>query len=185
MRFGSGKTDEIKEINSGFYVGVLILALCLNLYTQGQSGRRSGDAAAVQGEPQETDDLIRVRTEEILVPVSVREQAGNPVSGLKAESFFVYDNGVRQEIESFNRQRVPANIVLLLDASGSVFSQMRFIREAAKGFLESLLPEDKVCVMQFADNVELLQDWSAGSDTKTLAIKFWTGVTIRAGHNFL
>ncbi len=162
---------KLKRINSCFYCVLMILALCLNFYTaQGQSGRRNNeDAAAGQGLPQEADDLIRVRTEEILVPVSVRDQAGNPVSGLKVESFFVYDNGVRQEIESFNRQRVPANIVLLLDASGSVFSQMRFIREAAKGFLESLLPEDKVCVMQFADRVELLQDWSGGSDTKTLA----------------
>jgi Ca-activated chloride channel family protein len=43
-----------------------------------------------------------------------------------------------------------------------------FIREAAKRFLRSLLPEDKVCVMQFADHAELLQDWTAGSNSKPL-----------------
>ncbi|MDT4967622.1 MAG: Ca-activated chloride channel, partial [Acidobacteriota bacterium] len=82
--------------------------------------------------------------------------------------FIVFDNGVRQEIASFNRQRVPANIVLLLDASSSVFSQMRFIREAATRFMEGLLPEDKVCVMQFADRVELLAEWTGATNLKQL-----------------
>ncbi len=135
-----------------------------------QSGRQTKTVVdEKEGESTVEDgDLIRVRTEEVLVPVSVRDQAGLPVSGLSRDSFFVYDNGERQEITSFNRQRVPANIVLLLDASGSVFSRMRFIREAAKGFLQGLLPEDKVCVMQFADEVELLQDWTMGADTQSL-----------------
>ena len=102
------------------------------------------------------------------MPVSVRDWTGAPVGGLGQERFLVYDNGVRQEIKSFNRRRVPANIVLLLDASGSVFSQMRFIREAAKGFVHGLLKEDKVCVMQFADRVELLQDWTSATDLEKL-----------------
>lgn len=136
-----------------------------------QSGRQQKTVVSTEKEGESTvdeGDLIRVRTEEVLVPVSVRDQAGLPVSGLSRDGFFVYDNGERQEITSFNRQRVPANIVLLLDASGSVFSRMRFIREAAKEFLQGLLPEDKVCVMQFADQVELLQDWTVGTDTQSL-----------------
>lgn len=102
------------------------------------------------------------------MPVSVRDDEGKPVNGLTAESFLVYDNGVRQEIASFNRQRVPANIVLLLDASGSVFHQMRFIREAARSFIDGLLKEDRVCIMQFADRVELLQDWTGAEKADNL-----------------
>ena len=81
---------------------------------------------------------------------------------------FRSDNGVRQEIVSFNRERVPANIVILLDASSSVFSQMRFIRDAAKRFVQGLVEGDKVCVMQFSDRVELLQDWTPASDLQHL-----------------
>lgn len=145
-------------------VGTLLLLLATTVTNSalGQSGRQPQP-----GDPDQTDDdLIRIRTEEVLVPVTVRDQLGQPVNGLKPESFFVYDNGVRQEIVSFNRRRIPINVVLLLDASGSVFEMMRFVREAAKGFLQKLLPEDRVCVMQFADNVELLQDWTNGSDQK-------------------
>ena len=159
----------------------LCMSIALTLFPQwsaakiyGQSGRKTAVAASPQtakgGAPpvEETDDVLRVRSEEVLLPVSVRDGTGTPVGGLGQERFLVYDNGVRQEIKSFNRRRVPANIVLLLDASGSVFSQMRFIREAAKGFVRGLLKEDRVCVMQFADRVELLQDWTSATEIERL-----------------
>ncbi|MGB7924724.1 MAG: VWA domain-containing protein [Pyrinomonadaceae bacterium] len=155
------------------------LALCLILLAQwgasasGQSGRQpvlqtQQPSGAVEQDGDDDDDVVRVRSEEVVVPISVRDVKGAPVGGLGEERFLVYDNGVRQEIKSFNRRRVPANIVLLLDASGSIFSQMRFIREAAKGFMRGLSPEDKVCVMQFADKVELLQDWTSATETGKL-----------------
>jgi Ca-activated chloride channel family protein len=151
----------------------LLLACCFVVCggrVLGQSGRRSA-ASKQEGQPeavQEADDVVRVRTEEVLLPVSVRDWSGASINGLSRDDFIVYDEGVRQQISSFNRQRVAANIVLLLDASGSIFQQMRFIRQAAKGFIEGLLPEDKICVMQFADKVELLQDWTAASQQQSL-----------------
>lgn len=156
------------------------LALCLVLSTlgwntgaNGQSGRQRAiqsptTTGSVEQEGVGDDEVIRVSSEEVVVPVSVRDLKGSPVGGLGEEQFLVYDNGVRQEIRSFNRRRVPANIVLLLDASGSIFSQMRFIREAAKGFVRGLLKEDRVCVMQFADKVELLQDWTSATEAEKL-----------------
>ena len=129
---------------------------------------QSGRPASPPQDDESNSELIHVRTDEVLVPVSIRDPSGALVSGLTPDRFIIFDNGVRQDITSFNRQRVPAIIVLLLDASGSVFSRMRFIRDAAKRFLQSLLPEDKVCVMQFADQVELLQDWTPGNDMKSL-----------------
>lgn len=152
------------------FARVFCLLLSLQVLVAGQSGRRviSSTDTSSGGSEASADDVVRVRTEEIVLPISVRAADGTPVPGLVPENFFIYDNGVRQEITSFNRRRLPANIVLLLDASGSVFSQMRFIREAAKKFMEGLLPEDKVCVMQFADQVELLQDWTAATESQSL-----------------
>jgi VWFA-related protein len=159
-------------------LGLLLAALLCVPCVQGQSGRRyeeEGERAAPGRErsesgadSDETGDVLRVRTQEVLLPVSVRDASGAPVNGLVRDSFFIYDNGVRQEINSFNRERIPANIVLLLDASGSVFSKMRFIRQAAKGFIEGLRGEDKVCVMQFADKAELLQDWTSAAEPAPL-----------------
>lgn len=135
----------------------------------GQSGRKSIEPTVpASTDPATQDDVLRVRTEEVLLPVSVRDDTGSPVGGLDKDKFVVFDNGVRQQIMSFNRSRVPANIVLLLDASSSVFSQMRFIRDAAKLFIQGLVKEDKVCVVQFSDRVELLQDWTPAVDLQRL-----------------
>ena len=132
-----------------------------------QSGHKTEEGQATPASEQ-PDDILRVKTEEVLLPVSVRDTGGMPVSNLTQDRFMIFDNGIRQEIASFNQHRVPANIVLLLDASSSVFSQMRFIRSAAKRFIQGLLENDKVCVMQFSDRVELLQDWVPASNSKTL-----------------
>jgi Ca-activated chloride channel family protein len=174
-RFVSGRC--VRGLWAGLYLAMLS-SLILSVggsQALGQSGRkplseeRSAQEQRRQGGVAEgEDDVLRVRTEEVLLPVSVRDAKGLPVGGLGEESFFIYDNGVRQEIKSFNRRRIPANIVLLLDASGSVFGQMRFIREAAKGFIQGLDAQDKVSVMQFADKVELLQDWTSATDTAKL-----------------
>lgn len=114
------------------------------------------------------DDVIDVRTTEVLLPVSVRDSRGRPVNGLSANDFFIYDNGVRQQMASFNHRRVPANIILLLDASGSIFSQMRLIRDAASRFVRGLDAHDQVMVMQFADKVEVLQPWIEATHFATL-----------------
>ena len=148
--------------------------LCLLVFAgpelYGQSGRKTPEVPpeATSTDSPGQEDVLRITTEEVLLPVSVRDTGGAPVAGLEREKFVIFDNGVRQQISSFNRRRIPANVVLLLDASGSVFSQMRFIREAAKRFVQGLLEEDKVCVVQFSDRVELLQDWTPGSNLSQL-----------------
>lgn len=167
------KLGGLKDFRRAIFWAVCLIALSLSCAQEapGQSGRRyepGMQATQNTGTGDDGDEVLSVRTQEVLLPVSVRDQAGAPVNGLGLESFFVYDNGVRQDINSFNRERIPANIVLLLDASGSVFRQMRTIREAAKQFIKGLEKGDRVCVMQFADKVELLQDWTDASDIKPL-----------------
>lgn len=154
----------------GLLLALLLTTQWYGVVARGQSGRRDLPDAGIslQSTGKEDGEVLRVKTEEVLLPVSVRDAQGAAVSGLVAESFMIYDNGVRQEIKSFKRERTPVNIVLLLDASGSVFSQMRFIREAAKAFIKGLHEEDKVSVMQFADKVELLQDWTSAANVRPL-----------------
>jgi VWFA-related protein len=163
----------IKTRDTRGLIVTLMLALCMFApfggELRGQSGRKTSEPSSVPADSKgQEEDVLRIKTEEVLLPVSVRDLTGSPVGGLDQDKFIVFDNGVRQQILSFNRRRVQANIVLLLDASSSVFSQMRFIREAAKRFIQGLLKEDKVCVMQFSDRVELLQDWTPATELKGL-----------------
>lgn len=173
IRMGGGEPQNINVRHLFIIACALVVTILSFMHSEikvyGQSGRKVDETATPQQSTKnQSDEVLRVRTEEVLLPVSVRDMAGMPVSGLGQERFVVFDNDVRQEIASFNRQRVPANIVLLLDASGSVFSQMRFIREAAGRFVGGLLEEDKVCVIQFSDRVELLQDWTSAKNSQQL-----------------
>lgn len=150
---------------------VVLLCVCLAVSVAGQEGATSptkGEAGKRAAAEEAEDDVVRVRTDEVLLAVSVRDAQGHLVGGLERERFMVYDNGRRQELEGFRRRRVPASVLLLLDASSSVFRQMELIRRAAGGFVEGLEAEDRVSIMQFADQVRLLSGWTAASEKAAL-----------------
>jgi Ca-activated chloride channel family protein len=126
----------------------------------------------------------------VLLAVSVRDPEGRPARGLTQDDFIIAEDRTRQKIESFSVASVPVNVVLLLDASGSVFSELASIRKAAGKFVDALGPEDQISVIQFADKVELLQDWTKNHDDVRQALnwrfkggqvtKFWDAVYLAA-----
>jgi hypothetical protein len=97
------------------------------------------------------EDIIRVSTDLVTVPVSVFERSGIYVSGLRRNDFKVFDNGKEQEIAYFGNNEVPFSVVLLIDTSGSTDTKIADIQNAALEFVGNLLPADKVMVMQFSD----------------------------------
>src|SRR5215475_6582198 len=87
------------------------------------------------------------------------DRDGNRVSGvLKSSDFVIYEDGVRQTINSFSATDAPFNVVLLLDTSGSASHEVELMRRAAIRFLNELRPGDRVAVIQFSKNVDLLED---------------------------
>lgn len=127
---------------------------------EAQSGRRPPPKAEPVPPGQDPDADIRLGTQEVLLNVTVRDAGGRPVKGLSGTDFIVAEDRVRQELASCREAMLPVNVVLVLDASGSVFSERVSIRKAAGAFASELGPEDRVSVIQFADKVELLQDWT-------------------------
>ncbi len=151
-------------------IAAISLLLGITSVVSGQSGRQSKKAGESRSAIEEPDDngSIRVRTDEVLLHVTVRDQSGTLLTTLQRDRFFVYDERDRQEILGFHQTRAPLKIVLLLDASRSAFSHMRAIREATSRFLERLNRDDQVCVMQFSDRVELLQDWTPVAEQRPI-----------------
>ena len=96
------------------------------------------------------NDVVRVNTQLITVPVVVRDQQGRPVTGLTASAFQLYEDGLPQRVATFGASDAPFEIALLLDTSGSTRAEVALIRNAADAFIESLRPGDRVAVISFA-----------------------------------
>jgi VWFA-related protein len=104
-------------------------------------------------------ETIRIDTDLVSVDVIVTDRAGARSDAvLKASDFTVYEDGVRQKIASFSATDVPFNLVLLIDTSGSTRDDVGLMRRAARRFLDELRPQDRIAVIQFNRQVELLED---------------------------
>jgi Ca-activated chloride channel family protein len=102
---------------------------------------------------------IRLNTDLVTVDAIVTDRDGNRISSvLGASDFTIYEDGVRQAINSFSATDAPFNLVLLLDTSGSASAEIELMRSAALRFLDELRPRDRVAVIQFSGDVELLED---------------------------
>ncbi|KXK02924.1 MAG: von Willebrand factor type A domain-containing protein [Acidobacteria bacterium OLB17] len=97
----------------------------------------------------ENDEVIRVETDLVDVPVAVTDAKGIPIKTLKASNFVVYEDGVRQAVTEFTASSAPFEVALLLDTSGSARNDLPLIRRAAEVFISSLRAGDRVAIIAF------------------------------------
>ncbi len=95
------------------------------------------------------DEIIRVDTQLVDVPIAVNSANGTPVRGLKAENFIIYEDGKRQETVDFSTTAAPFEVALLLDTSGSTRNDLQLVQRAARDFIASLRPGDRVSIIAF------------------------------------
>lgn len=107
---------------------------------------RSAPAAA---EEVDEDDVVRVDTQLISVPVTVTDRAGRPLTNLRAENFALYEDGQPQRVANFITSDAPFEVALVLDTSGSTRSEVGLIRRAANAFIDALRPGDRISILAF------------------------------------
>ena len=87
-----------------------------------------------------------------------------------AEDVEVFEDGVRQRIESFHEASQPVSIVLALDASGSMRHREAEVIASAHAFAAALRPQDQLGILLFSDTTTLVQDLSTDRDATRAAI---------------
>lgn len=117
------------------------------------------------------DDIVKVETDLITIPVSVFDRNGLYVSGLDEDDFSIFEDGVEQEIAYFATTDKPFTIVLLLDTSPSTEYRIDDIQNAAIAFVDNLKPVDSVIVIEFAGSVHVLTDATTDRSRIYKAIK--------------
>lgn len=104
------------------------------------------------------DDVIRVETNLITIPVSVFDRNGLYVSDLTKENFKIFEDGKEQEIAYFATTEQPFTVVLLIDTSPSTEFKIKEIQDAAIAFVDQLGPQDNVMVIEFDANIHVLAE---------------------------
>jgi VWFA-related protein len=152
----------------------LCLIISVGLFVQAQSGRKRNpqDTSKNQGtQNQDDQDTLKLRTDEVLLPVSVRSSNGKVPTYLEKQDFIVTEDGKRQPITSVLRS--PANVLFIIDMSGEVNlrKDSNVNREIALNMLDALGKEDQAAVISYADKIDLLSSWTTDKAAVSDALK--------------
>jgi Ca-activated chloride channel homolog len=102
------------------------------------------------------NEVIRVETNLVTMPVAVLDRDGRFISGLQQSDFKIFENGVEQRIDYFQSVEQPFTVILLIDVSPSTQFAIHDIQNAAITFVNQLRPNDRVMVIAFDERVHVL-----------------------------
>jgi Ca-activated chloride channel family protein len=92
---------------------------------------------------EDEDDVIRVDSSLVPIPVSVTDQAGKAITTLKLEDFELVIAGATAEISDVSRSETPVRLALLFDNSSSVTIAREFEKKAAIRFFKRVIRPEK------------------------------------------
>jgi Ca-activated chloride channel family protein len=118
--------------------------------TQSQTEADNSQPIADDGE------VIRVDTSLVTIPVKVSDRRNRFIAGLMKEDFKVIEDGIEQEIAMFSNEQQPFTVALVLDMSYSTKFKITEIQDAAIAFISKLRPNDKVTVVSFDQEIQIL-----------------------------
>lgn len=106
------------------------------------------------------DEVLEIDSRLVVVPVSVLDSNGQPVFGLKASDFRVREkNRIQQISEVSDAEKIPLEIALLFDVSGSTDPMFRFEQETAARFLKAVMrPVDRATIFTIGEVPNLVQN---------------------------
>lgn len=116
------------------------------------------DNSTKGGENTDDDEVLKVETNLITIPVSVYDRNGIYIPGLRQSDFKIFEDGKEQEVAYFGTADKPFTVVLLIDVSPSTEYKIDEIQEAATAFVDQLKPADSVMVIEFDSRVRVLTE---------------------------
>lgn len=129
--------------------GVVLLA------TAGAQAQESGD------------EVVRLSSDLVLVPIVAIDAEGRPVHDLAIKDVRLLEDGRAQEIAFLHPDRAPLDVVLLIDRSSSIENSLEMVQRAAYALVKQLGPNDAYSIVSFADIPAIALDW--GKDARAAA----------------
>lgn len=122
----------------------------------------------------------KIRTSAVLVPLIVTN-GGMFVKGLKQQDFEIYEDGVRQPIDSLVTDDAPLDLVLAIDVSGSMERALVDVKPAVKQLLSRLRTGDAATLVGFNDTLFIAAEREKDRRTREDAVDLlssWGGTAL-------
>jgi VWFA-related protein len=104
--------------------------------------------------------VLRTDVEEVSLNVTVLEGT-RLVQDLKKEDFRITEDGVRQNIVSFQHNDLPVSIALVVDNSGSMYRKRPSVNKSTLDLISASNPEDEAFVVNFSEEAFIDQDFTS------------------------
>jgi VWFA-related protein len=146
--FGLNFSFEVKNVklHKFYFIFALIFSFTFSAFAQTAQ-------PTPPNKVEEDDGVLEIKSRLVIVPVSVLDAASQPVLGLKAQDFQIQEESKTQEISQVSdAEKVPLEIALLIDVSGSVNPLFDIEKSSAAQFLETVMkPEDHATILLIGD----------------------------------
>jgi len=161
------------------FTALIVLLTVAGLYAQSRNFKNYSDSPArvervVKANPTpnvKDDEIVRVDTDLVIVPVRLRDKDGRSIPDVKQSEFRIVENDVEQEVAYFQNEDQPFTVALLLDMSYSTVFKLHEIQAAADLFVSQLRPQDKVTIIAFDEKVRVLCKPTSDQRVMRLAIE--------------
>ena len=152
----------------GIRVGTVLLVCCL---ATAADHHAAPVLQAQAGGTRESAPVFRGAVDLVSLNVTLTNQQNQPVGGLTASDFAIFEDGVQQDLSFFSSTRLPMDVAILIDTSSSMAPILSIAQDAAVGFVESAQRADRVSVTEFNDRANILQPLGADITGATRAIR--------------
>jgi Ca-activated chloride channel homolog len=120
-------------------------------------------------------EQIRIPIRRVRLPITVVDKKGNFVPGLTKNDFFVFEDKVAQQIETFSDdlgEALPLYVAVLMDTSPSTAGKLKFEQESAMNFIQTVVRprRDRVLFATFDHEINLRQDFTDKLDLLNRAV---------------
>jgi len=134
--------------------------------TDRQALRRGGRMAAglllmaplLRAETRQGVPTFGIDVEVVSLNLAITDPGGRDVGDVTDQDVAVFEDGVRQPLCLFTRERWPISLSVLIDSSDSMTRAMPSVQAAATRLLRTLEPRDRAQVAQFSRRLRVLQD---------------------------
>jgi VWFA-related protein len=174
---------NLSRLNASRWFLLVILTLCVALPVWSQSGRRnepgkggktppgpiadpnrpsSGTSisrpTSTSGDEVDDNDVVRITSNLVPIPVSVVDNLGRAVVNLKLDDFELRVDGTVRSLTDLTRSETSVKLALLFDNSGSLDAAREFEKQAAIRFFRKVLrPKDEAAIYSIETDSYLAQ----------------------------